>query len=229
MYPSVLPPTEKGECPYCEANLAKLRSPWVALHLLDCHCITHRVRFCFHCAAFTTETPRTLHECPSFDPTSQLYGVILWQGLLIREGRCPYSSSRACGERRWRNAQRLQCHVDAHLEELHDGPLTCPYQTCEEQCKSKDDMQTHLHTTHKIRLVVQQNMVSKLGVPKNNDGHRTRRRKARRRANRKMSESWDESDSELKVRKSGDGPRSARCRTRSRADCRIIKGVDKSG
>ncbi|KAF2744366.1 hypothetical protein M011DRAFT_171687 [Sporormia fimetaria CBS 119925] len=166
-YPgAVLPPTDDERCPYCMEVILKPKQSRFAMHLLDCHCIAKNVRSCYDCTEFIDYKPRTPHCCPpgsGFDPNNQVYGVITWRGLIIREGRCPYRS-KGCCNRRWGDPQKLQHHIEAHLKALQDGPLTCPHPICGEPCESKDKLRTHLHTTHKIHLVRRRDLIAKLGV-----------------------------------------------------------------
>jgi hypothetical protein len=148
----VQPPTKEGTCPYCSRSMGKLKMPFYALHLLDCYCILHKAQFCFDCAAFTNEPQGKAHNCPSFDPAGQVYGVVTWRGLLIREGRCPFSSDRWCQERRWRNTQLLKEHIETHLYGLPEDAL-CPHRNCTTQGMSRKEMRDHLHVAHKIYLV----------------------------------------------------------------------------
>ncbi|KAF2744175.1 hypothetical protein M011DRAFT_450125 [Sporormia fimetaria CBS 119925] len=162
-----LPPNDDGTCPYCKKDILS-RYPHhsrLALHLLDCYCNTQNVRFCFDCTEFIDQKPGTRHCCPpgvGFDPNNQVYGVITWRGLIIRKGRCPY---KLCCNSRYRHAQDLQRHIeDHHLTGLQDEPLTCPHPACGEPCNSREELRTHLHTTHKIHLVRKRDLLAKIGV-----------------------------------------------------------------
>lgn len=152
----VKPITKQGNCPYCSEDLKRLKSFWRGLHLLDCHCAVHGVRFCFDCAKFFKE----MHQCPENDHTNTVYGVLVWRGLLIREGRCPFGST--CYKRRWKGYQNLKNHIESHLKRLVQFPSLCPHPTCQILCASTEEMRCHLHTVHKIRLMKQQARVSEI-------------------------------------------------------------------
>ena len=156
LYPSpVLPPNDSEECPYCNTDLTKVKTSRIALHLLDCHCSARKVCFCFDCATFRPKGK--LHNCPESDRANQ-YGVVNWRGLLIREGRCPFAG---CSIGRWRTAQKLRLHIEAHIIGLEDGAVPCPHPRCL-TLSSKIELAEHLHANHGIHLITGKEVRSRL-------------------------------------------------------------------
>jgi hypothetical protein len=161
-YPDpLLPATSNGNCPYCNQNIGGMKHINSALHLLDCHCMKLRVEFCFDCATFI-ESEKT-HTCPYSDALKGIYGVIVWRGLLIREGRCPFGPDHGCHDNHgWRDSQSLRVHVSRHLDVLKDL-VACPHKNCSDQLRSGEDLRTHLHETHRIYLVTYSTLLAGSG------------------------------------------------------------------
>lgn len=143
--PPVMPPTADMLCPYCDFNLRKAKKRARALHLLQCHCFTHRTSYCFECAEFSDKENHTCEEPRSEHLTC---GVIFWRDVLIKPGRCPFCSDKA----RWTDPPKLKVHIESHLQGLQEGAFDCPHRLCSQQHKSADDLQSHLVSVHGIDM-----------------------------------------------------------------------------
>lgn len=154
----VLPPQKNGECPYCFMDLfaSHMGHHRRAAHLLRCHQYEHLVSFCLQCAMFVDDRLWNGHQCLDLDMELEgTYGVILWRGLVIGEGRCPYGAGRICEERRWRDVKLLNYHIEsAHLREKEEGAQSCPAEGCGVLVASKDSLREHFDKAHRIHRKV---------------------------------------------------------------------------
>ena len=166
-YPDpVLPPKENGRCPYCDVKIDGLRHARLASHLLDCHSYTHHVHLCTQCAIFVGSEEWEDHQCPDLDENRQDYGVTLWRGLVISEGRCPYGTH-GYRDKLWYHLGSLNNHIEVHLKKMQEGSQSCPILGCASQIASKDDIRIHFHEVHHIHMVSGRVIMSRdIALPK---------------------------------------------------------------
>jgi hypothetical protein len=146
----VRPLTRQGRCPYCGKNVNVMGKSRLARHLMQCHCSEYNDVFCYDCATFVDEDK---HICSDSGSLNQLYGAIIWRGLLIHQGRCPFSLGQWCDQKRWNEPKALKSHVESHLRRLPDTTLHCPDEVCQKPCLTKHDLRKHLQDVHRIYLI----------------------------------------------------------------------------
>ena len=113
-----------------------------------------RAEFCFECSFWgTSECEWRMHMVYHLQNPSMVCGPIVFQGLLVAAGRCPY-----CMQHGLYTQIETQCgfleHVKRHLSEQRllegHGELTCPHPSCEGNY-TENDLRAHLQSVHRIK------------------------------------------------------------------------------
>ena len=154
-YPGIIrSPSQNNRCPYCRTSVEKLKSPYIAMHLLECHCESFGYAFCISCAQTIPKDEELAHlrSCRNrkdYERSTLFNGVIVWRGLVIAEGRCPFPDR--CSKIRWRRQEDLQRHIEDHLSAMTEGEVQCPHERCRKPCDSIRGLRIHFGEIHRLK------------------------------------------------------------------------------
>jgi hypothetical protein len=147
-------------CSFCSGKLPSMKQGKALrnLHLLECYITSRRdgkTTFCFDCFEFLPTIELESHTQKHVTATDMYCGVLVWHGLLIRPGRCPFCiSNRSVGQplKRWTDASSLDGHLRWHFNRSRKK-IKCPHPSCtHHEAMEKVALSDHFRDMHGIQM-----------------------------------------------------------------------------